>query len=453
MPVVPRRWWPVVVPLLFTGCASSAAVTAADAGDVDRLRATLAERSDVDVGEARDIARKLMVRSIERAEGLSGAKGLEALGPTCAVRFDDALASRAAHDDELAARAQLLRMEAGLLGPLSHAGMVVHAEPHWRAVGVRSLSERYEPDARRGLVDLERASRWRRKLMEDPAAMVRLAAVRAAGDARDPSDVTALREAARVDPDRETRLAAVAALGAIANREAVMGLRDLWAQGDEETRLAIVAAWKNALGGKGECSAPPQSPRCIARHQLQRVAESDEGMVTLAAALAILDGHGPGEADTVVGNAAAVVERLVDGASTRVRRHAIEEAPLTWAHLVEAIVDASKSPDDAVAASALGRIAEIGGKEREPALVRLRELAKQRGLGGEAARKALAAAGDASAADLVASDAKASSVLVRREAATRLARMGSVGHAVPLLADVDPSVRSTAACAILEMAD
>ena len=343
--------------------------------------------------------------------------------------------------------------------------------PHWRAVGARSLGVRSATPRRRGADgdggddDLVRAARWRQDLMLDPSTEVRIAALDAAYDARDPSDVPHALEAARLDPNKRVRLTAIQSIGKIGSRDGVIGLSDLWAKADEEERLAIVGAWtmtkrlphamRAALQEKGKAGCAPADPHpsCVAWHKLQRVSDVGAGMPSLVASLELIHDIPPSKADTPQGNAAAVVERMIDDASTRVRVEAIASAPLSWPHLLEAIVDASKGDDRVVAVAALARLTELKQSQRAAALDKLRELAKDDGLVGERARAALAKVGDARVVPLLNVDAKAKSAEQRALAAADYARLGAVGPALSLLADRDAHVRSRAACAILEMDD
>src|SRR5262245_30283320 len=366
-------------------CGGSAVMTAADSGDVAAFRARLHERlqkGEIDAGEAQDRAARFTQRQLEKAKGDTGRRGLESI-QSCAAHFDGALSRRADAADEIAARAAMVRVEAGQLSPLAYASYVTHKEPHWRALGVRTLTVRQpEPeDASSGrLEEMEHAGRWRRKLMTDPYAEVRRAALRASAVAADRRDGQAVLEAARLDPDPKARLEAIAAAGAIGTRDVVLALGDLWQRADEEQRIAIVGAWKTAWKrGQSACEGSERSQaHCIAHERLASTSQTAKSMPDVAASLALLDVP-PSSANTQAGIAGSVLERLIDEAPARVRVAAIQGAPLSWPHLLEAIVDASKGTDDRVVAAALGRMTELGEKERAGALKRLRKLAKGEG--------------------------------------------------------------------------
>jgi hypothetical protein len=446
--------------VLLVGCGGSAALRAADSGDVEGLRKSLKAEiaaGEVDLGEAQDIAERLLRHQIETAQGPAGERSLESLD-ACAVRFDGSLSRRADHDDELGARAALLRIEAGLDAPMAHNEHLQSSAAGWRAVAARSLTL----PARAGAPDddpLARAGIWRRKLMVDPSAEVREAALRAAVDAADPADAEALLEAGRLEPEPHARRIAIQALGAVGTRRAVFGLKDLWTAADEEGRLAIVGAWAMAarkgreLGALRNCAPTDPQPACSAWHALARVSDDNAGMPSLVAALELTHDAPANESGTLSGNAAAVIERMIDDASTRVRVEAIASAPLAWAYLVEAIVAAASSTDPRVAVAANARRLELGGDDRKAALAALRAVAKDGGLGAEAARAALVAAADREVVPLLASDASSKSAVQRATAARQYATLGQVGEAAALLGDADAAVRTRAACAILEMED
>jgi hypothetical protein len=444
--------------LLGAGCAGSAVLRAADSGDVDVLRKSLDARlkeGEVDADEARNIAERFMSRQIESADGTWA--GLDGLA-SCAARFEGPLARRAELDDELAARAAMVRFEDGQLEPLAYARLLKSDEPHWRALAVRTLTlpepepgEASESDR----AGLGRAGRWRRKLMTDLHTPVRRAALRAAADAADPHDAEAVLEAARLEPDRAARLDALRAAGAIGTRRTVLALADRWPRADEDERVAMVEAWTRTWRRSEEgCveSERSQAP-CLAHERLWRTSQAGEGMASLYASLALLAGVAPDKADAHAGTAAAVVERTIDEGPARVREVAIAEAPLGWAHLLEAIVAAAKSPDDRVAAAALGRMTELGDKERKLALAKLRKLAKGEGVSAEAARRALVRARDRAVVPLLANDARAKSAQQRARAAERFGALGQVNETLALVADPNAHVRSRAVCALFEMDD
>ncbi len=449
-----RNLFVAVTALVLSGCGS-AVISAAESGDMEAFRAKLSERvaqGDIDVDEAKRIAHAMMSRQIASAQGPLGVENVEAIG-RCAVRFDGALAERASAEDEVAAHATLLRQEIGQIAPMAFSHLVDSKEPHWRAVAARSLTLPSD-----GSDKLVRAAKWRQRLMRDHSQGVRLAAVRAAAEAKDKADVDAVLEVARLDPDPEVRASAIATAGAIGTREAVLGLKDLWSISDHEGKLAIVHAWSAAWrkpfhGGHDKaCELPTEHASCEAWHQLQRVSDAGSGMAALLASLELIHDVSPATAKVAEGNAAAVVERLIDKGAPTVRIEAIASAPLGWAHLLEAVVDAADDDETRVAVAALTRMLELEDK-RKKATEKLRVIAKERGLAAREAQHALAKFGDKSVLPLVEQRIKAASVGERSAAAAELAALGEANRAALLLGDQDAGVRSNTVCAILDMED
>lgn len=442
--------------LAFAAGCGNAVISAANAGNMDDFRTKLDARvkqGDIDVGEAKDIARAMMSRQIEGAQGPLGVENVESIAP-CAERFDGSLATRGSLEDEVGAHAILLRQQNGSVEPMAYSHMVDAKIDAWRAVAARSLS--LPNDATE---EGKKASKWRQQLMADTSRVVRLSAVRAAADAKDRMDTDAVLEAARLDPDPEVRLSAIAAAGAIGTREAVLGLKDIWANTNHEGKIAIVHAWATSWrkpfherGEQIKCMQPTVHASCEAWHQLQRASDVGSGMPALLASLELIHDVSPAEAKVPEGNAAAVIERLIDKSSPRVRIEAIKSAPIGWARILEAVVDAAKADEDRVVVAALTRMLELE-KERPEAIKKLQKIAKGNGLAARAARRSLAKAGDKSVVPLIEPKAKAVSGTERSEAAVDFALLGEANRAAAFLADADPKVRSDAVCAILEMED
>ncbi len=428
----PMRALLLVCCLLVCGCprtnitAGGLGGTDADRAYLERLRERLRE---ADPDDAEDIAQDLGELEIERARGRSGGAYLRGIG-RCAAELEDALRGRAEQDDEVAAQAALLLAKAGLVPPLHYRAEVTSPLPLWRAAAARSLTVR----------DAE-ADGWRRRLLLDPARAVRAAALEAAAQTRDPDDVPAALEAARLDPDPAVRALAARAAGAIGGRDVVLALRDLWHAATDQDRVAIAQAW-------GE----PASFDAGGRHQLVRAIQGSGDRAAGAAAARLLAERGPADAPAEVVMAAGALGRLIDEAPSRVRVAAIEAAVLDWPELAEAVRQAADSSDGVVTAAALSRLLaadKVEKKERQPALDRLHDLAKLPGPTGDAAKQALARAGDARVTPLLVEDAQAASAVDRANAAARLVRMGERSKALGLLGDGNAAVRAATACAIL----
>jgi len=422
--------------------------------------------------EARDIAWRRARHEIEHATGTRDESGLIQIGD-CARFFGPALTRRAAQNDELAAQAALLLMGAGIAPPLHFVSHLTSDQDLWRAAAARSLTTASpvgeqavpaalplpkSPASRRessaGARRLARAAQWRRRLMLDPAEVVRRAALLAAADAADPADGRAVLEAARLDPDGEIRAIAIEAAAQIGTLQIVLALEDLWEIADEDDRLAIVAAWAAVMrrAERSSCVAQSRAPACVARRRLARVVETNEGsLVGVRAALELI--HDGVAADDAAGQAAGMLERAIDDAPTDARVEAIAGAPLSEAFLLEAIVEASAAQDEQVVVASLARLIELGDEKREESLEALRGHAKGSDEVADQAKLALVRAGDKKVLALLSGDAGAKSAETRADAASAYARLGAYAEVLKLLADKDATVRATAVCAILRASD
>jgi hypothetical protein len=247
--------------LVATGCGGSAALRAAEKGDLEAVRRALpAENSAaIEMSEARNIAHAVLLREIRDARGEAGVQKLRELS-SCAEAMDDDLDTRSDKLDEVAAVAGLLRFQARLI---DHDELVEHAREALSRQGTPTI---WRAVLARGLVTPEHAVE-RRALFTDNDELVRLAAIQAAFDAFDVSDLEPLLEAGRLDPYPPARLAAIEAAGSIGGERAVFALRDQFVQANEDEQLAIVGAWSS-----------PRSLDAGGRPELVRTAETSRGL-------------------------------------------------------------------------------------------------------------------------------------------------------------------------------
>ncbi|MEZ4437451.1 MAG: hypothetical protein R3B72_00050 [Polyangiaceae bacterium] len=140
---------------------------------------------------------------------------------------------------------------------------------------------------------------------------------------------------------------------------------------------------------------------------------------------------------------------MIDTGSARLRVEAIASAPLSWPHLVEAIVAAKDDHDDRVAVAAYRRMLALSPAEAKEAQEGLRRIAKKGGLAADDAKAALVEARDDEVLPLLAADRAAKSPLSRADLAERYAALGQLSLALPFVADPDARVRARAACAIV----
>jgi hypothetical protein len=412
------------------GCASSPALRAAERGDFAALGREVAAEEKVGKlsnDEAADLARAVAERALadrSAAEGQQVVRVREVRA--CARELDGALASRMKTHDAAGAEAALARVESGEMSAGDARDHVADADDGWRAVGARGLVREGDDAARQ-------------RAYVDPAPAVRRAVMHAAVIAKDPRDVDALFEAARVDPEPIVRTDAVRALGAIGGAPVVPKLRDLWTGADEPLREDIASAWASpvvwSVGG---------------REEVRLLLAEGLGGGAIEAAGAVLRGSSrDAESDA---SAAALLARVIAKGSHRDRIHAIVVCPRSNvpALVLDAVREAAKDDDVFIRLAALARLTE-SPPDRDAAIKALEAVAgdPDRAPAGARAKLALATAHDLRVQAWIEADLGAKDVSTRLGAATALAALGRPGRAAPLLADADPSVRTRAACTLL----
>jgi HEAT repeat protein len=429
----------MILSLSVLGCGASAAVRAAEEGNLVELRSAAVDevrRGELDADEARAIARAVASAEAEHAAGPVGEERVRELQP-CAREIAGALERRAESGDTLAALAALVLLDEGLVTPEEMGPRALEevkrakdagAAVAWRAVRARSLTAKASGPERR-------------KLMLDGDQGVRVAALRAAVDAASPTDTDALLEAARQDPHQLARTLAVRALGAIGGERVVLALKDLWALADEPRRQVITTAW-----------AAPRAIEAGGRRELLLVAENQQGALGIAAAIALVRAGGAGSASAI-----GVLARAIASGSTRDRVFAINVSPLGQAPVRDAILKAQDDPDDVVALAAISRRVETasdggarpGTKERSVLLARLLKIAAKDTPIAQRARGSLARARAREVIPLLERGVRSKDVRDREAAGLSLASMGEIARAAVLAGDADARVRTTVACAIL----
>lgn len=423
----------LVAALAPLGCAPTPAARAAEQGQFDGLRASLAaevQQGQLGPRQAASFAKALARGEVRRAKGEEGAQRIRDFA-ICAREVEGALDDRADTHDALGAVAALVLLDAGVSSPGSYSRWV-KADAHgpeaaWRAPGARSLSGGSDGPLRR-------------QMIADADEEVRRSALHAALAAADPEDTEAVLEAARVDPSAAARAQAIRAAGAIGGERAVLALVDLWPHADEAARESIVAAW-----------AMHPSFNSGGRRELIKVVDRGHGRAAIAASLTLMRAGGDG-AD----GARGALERAVREGPSAARVRAIEVAPLALSPMREAVLKASTESDEAVAAAATARLfespPELGGPvdatARASLAERLLKLAES-GAGSLTARGALARAHDPRLLPLLTRDGEAKEQKTRAEAGAALAVYGDLPRAAVVAADPEPRVRVAVACAIL----
>jgi HEAT repeat protein len=294
----------------------------------------------------------------------------------------------------------------------------------WRAVSARAAVSHADTDLRR-------------HFFTDPDERVRRAALSSALEAREPAELDALLEAARLDPDPQSQSLAARAAGAVGGERAVLALKDIWAQAEDELRIAIVDGWMEhasfVAGGERE---------------LALAAESASGLASVSASHALVRSGGSEAAP-----ANARLRRYMLDGSDDEKRLALSVAPID-AENTAALEEASKKASPELRALALTRLASVPA-ERNSAIVALRALAAQKPgsladqRAHDAAVSALATAGDTSVQAGLVKDLTDKDRQTRARAAHALTALGDYSDAATALGDDDASLRSEVACTIL----
>lgn len=416
--------------MLLLGCASSPGLRAAEAGQWNGLSKEVAaavKAGKLEAADATKLAWATARGEALRAQGDGGADTLRDL-EACARHVDGPLEARQESGDELGALAAMIRLEAGLESARAMASRAQSVSAAWRAVGARALVGEEDGAARRAR-------------MLDQDQDVRLAALRAAATARDPADVEALLEAARVDPYPLARTAAIRAAGEIGGARVVVALKDLWPRADEGDKIAIAEAW-----------ATEPSIDAGGRDELQAVLAKERGTSAIEAAFALVRTRRATGNDDAVG----VLERAIQEGATKERLHALLVAPLANDLLRDAIVKAQDDKDEVIAIFAIARRLEVTPEQRG-APDKERAALAQKLLGWAAsdqpfareAKRALARGRVREVLPLLERDVESKDLRARETAGLALASLGDLPHAAIAAVDVDPRVRVRVACAIL----
>jgi len=411
-------------------CASSGAMRAASHGDFASLKNDVAARERAGTlgnHEAAQIARAVAEWEIANApkdEQVARVRDVR----SCAREVEGALGDRARTHDAAGAESALALVEAGAWSAGSARDSVADKDDAWRAVGARGL-------VREGDDAVARAHAF-----VDPGPAVRRAAMHAAAIAKDPHDVDALAEAARLDPEPIVRTDATRALGAIGGAPAFTKLRDLWTSADDAQREDIASAY-----------AAPATFAAGGRDELRVLLAADHGPAAIEAAGAVL--RAPTRDAELDSSATALLARSIAKSSRRDRLHAITVAPFTsTGPIIDALRAAAVDGDLTVRIAVLGRLAGHTA-DHDASVAALEALAapasKSNAVLASRARLALAAAGDLRIQAWLESDLASPDSTSRLSAATALSTLGRAARAAPLLADPDAGVRTRAACTIL----
>lgn len=413
--------WCLLSSFLLSGCGPTGPVRAALYEDLPSLRRHIeqAERAGkLDRARVAELAHAVAAREVASAQGASGVRRVRAV-VGCARPMLSALRQRAAVHDEPGAEAMLVLI--GLRD--QEPGSLVErygkeASPAWRAVAARAALEPRDALARRA---------W----FVDPDERVRRAAFEAALAAPDASDLEILLESFRLDPGPMSRSLAARAAGAIGGEASVLGLKDRFARADEAGRLTLIEAW-----------AMPAAYRSGGARELRLVAESRQGLLSVAAADALIRS---GDSD---GALVGLLVTSLEHGSEDERRLAILLAPTSDPRVGAALDRARSDANPEVRVIALARLLRVKERAAESAKA-LREMAARSDGIADQARAALAATGDRSVVPQLLVSAQKGHPWQRGRAAVALFRLGVTAPAAKTLADADPGVRIAASCGIL----
>ncbi len=412
---------------LLAGCATSPPVRTALQGNLAQLKQDIASAQRehrLDHGAVVKLAQAIGEREVMSATGSDGAERVRTLRP-CARRLRSAIERRADTGDDVAAELTLILVEAHAEGRDQAARRYAQSSSGaWRAVAARALVKPAQTEQRR-------------RFFNDPDERVRRAAFTAARDAHEPSELDALLESARLDPDPESKTLAAAAAGAIGGERAVLALKDVWTQADDSARMGIVDAWAehNSIIAGGD-------------RELAIAAESAGGLAPVSASLALARAGGPEAAP-----ANARLRRYIADGSDDEKRLALSSAPLDDENAA-ALEEASKKASPELRAVALARLSNEPA-HRTAAILALRALANQK-ISSDAERhardaavNALAQAGDVSVRATLVKNLSDKDRWARKQAADGLAALDDYSDAATVLGDDDASLRSDLACTIL----
>lgn len=407
---------------LLAACGRPAYVETAYYGDLATLEKQIAAASregSMDSGKVSDLARAVARREVWSARGNDALRRIDEARP-CARAVESELSARAGGSDDTSGLALLVLVDGGLRNARTFVSDYARSErAAFRAVAARGTAESAH-------------SALRRSYFSDPDERVRREAFRAARDAEDSGDLPGLLESARLDPAPRNRPLAAHAAGKIGGTAATLGLLDLWAAADDDTRIGIVHGW-----------AEPRALDAGGARELVRAAQSSASTASVEAAAALVrigrDGAAEGR---------GVLLRAIAGGTTEERVLAIRLTKETDAESIDAIEKAGTSDDPRVQVVALARLLEIPNRKSR-ALERLREIAQRRDGAARQARVALSVARDPAAAPLLEHQLADTDSAWRAQAALGLYRLGKAARMATALADPDPSVRMHVACAVL----
>lgn len=414
--------------LLVVACGTKPPARTALYGNLAELKRDIksAQQAELlDHDAVTKLARAVAERELSSAEGTSGVIRVRSL-LRCAGPLRTAMERRAARtDDDISAEVTLILLEMHAAQKTELLHRYARSERGaWRAVAARAAERPIDTDMRKAF-------------FVDPDERVRRAAFRTALAVHDARELEALLDAARVDPDPHSQSSAIVAAGSVGGERAVLALKDLWAQADDLTRIAIVDAWSQhasfVSGGARE---------------LTLAAETDVGLAAVSAAYALSRAGG---AEAAFANA-RLLRYIADGSEDQ-KRLALNVAPMN-PETEATIAKAAKEAGPELGVVALTRLTSVEAR-RNDAIRALREIANAKASSESELRaqsdalSALAVAGDTSIRPTLVKNLSDPAVEQRSRAARGLTNLGDYRNAATALADDDADLRSEIACSVL----
>lgn len=400
---------------LATSCVNSSALRYAQQGEHVSLKSELNNKTPKPA-QARELSRAVLNREIEVAQDRQDRQFIRTLRG-CSADLSSALASRAKTHDGVGAEAAMILLELDQLD--GAARFASDPDGAWRALAARDSAERQLA---------------RQKYYLDPDERVRQAALLAAREANDETDIEHLLEVARLDPDPVTRSQAILTLGSHKSERASAALRDRFTDMDEALRLSVVQAW-----------GTPQLYTHGGRRELERLISHRTGLEVVAAA-SILARDDTSE---VRNPAITRLVRFMTEGTTDEQRLALMMMPVTSPETSAALLEKAQSKDEQIAIIAWSRLlAHPNFQETaEKELTALATSYPDSNLALQA-EAALAAGGSIKVKSLLQKRLSDKDPSIRRISGMGLVRLGLIAEASPLIADDNAEVRRAIACRI-----
>ncbi len=414
-----------------TGCASSDLVRAAKEGDQKRFAeaVTVHDKSgDLSNGEALNAAYAIIEHEFSKAKRVDLPPRVDALY-SCAKSTKSILDHVADDHDEAGGRAALLLVQTGTMSASSFDTRIDDPIEGFRAIAARKADD-----------DGERSTKKRHQALADGSPIVRRAAIQAANDAKDPSDLPLLRDRARLDPSPMVRSEAVRAL--LHHRsESTESILRLLADADDVTRSELATAL--ATTRYDPENGAPELRRLLAANGTRASA--------MLGAVFFVRGNHPDDPQTSELATSIVMENLRRGG--RVERMATLRLVPLRSPFLEEVETIARASDREGMLAAWTRLLEIPAREKAATDMLMRFAGNDYGRLSSEARKTLASRHVTSIQAWIERDLASPDEASRRLAISALGDLDRVSRATRLLSSKDADFRIRSACAMLATQD